>query len=184
MRLAHYQHAQEFYDLCDENGLISCAEIPYITQHTEYGRENTLSQMREMITQCYNHPSIICWGRSNEITASGKVTEDLLENHRLLNDLCHRMDATRPTAMAHVFMLETDSPLLEIADAGGYNLYFGWYLGELVQNDDFFDVYHKKYPNGRPVPYVPFYGQSSHLVMTIILAFSFGRGYNKGNITQ
>lgn len=155
MRLAHYQHAQEFYDLCDENGLISWAEIPYITQHMEYGRENTLSQMREMITQCYNHPSIICWGLSNEITASGKVTEDLLENHRLLNDLCHRMDATRPTAMAHVFMLETDSPLLEIADAGGYNLYFGWYLGELVQNDDFFDVYHKKYPN-RPIAFTEY----------------------------
>lgn len=146
VRLAHYQHAQEFYDLCDENGLIVWAEIPYITQHMTNGRQNTLSQMRELITQCYHHPSIVCWGLSNEITASGTATDDLLENHRQLNALCHQMDATRPTTMAHVFMLETDSPLIEIADIGSYNLYFGWYLGELEQNDLFFDEYHKKFP--------------------------------------
>lgn len=146
VRLAHYQHAQEFYDLCDENGLIVWAEIPYITQHMTNGRQNTLSQMRELITQCYHHPSIVCWGLSNEITASGTATDDLLENHRQLNALCHQMDATRPITMAHVFMLETDSPLIEIADIGSYNLYFGWYLGELEQNDLFFDEYHKKFP--------------------------------------
>ena len=147
VRLAHYQQAQEFYDLCDENGLIVWAEIPYITQHMPNGRQNTLDQMRELITQCYNHPSIVCWGLSNEITASGTATEDLMENHRLLNELCHRMDTIRPTTMAHVFMLETDSPLIDIADIGSYNLYFGWYLGELSQNDSFFDAYHKKFPN-------------------------------------
>ncbi len=147
LRLAHYQHAQEFYDLCDENGMIVWAEIPYITLHMPYGRENTLSQMRELVVQNYNHPSIVCWGLSNEITASGKVTEDLLENHRLLNDLCHRLDASRFTTMADVFMLETDSPVLEIPDVNSYNLYFGWYLGELEQNDAFFDEYHAKYPD-------------------------------------
>ena len=147
VRLAHYQHAQEFYDLCDEAGMIVWAEIPYITMHMEKGKENTLTQMRELITQCYNHPSIVCWGLSNEITASGKVTEDLMENHRALNELCHRMDATRPTVMAHAFMLEQESPLIPIADLGSYNLYFGWYLGELEQNEEFFDEYHAKYPD-------------------------------------
>lgn len=147
VRLAHYQHAQEFYDLCDEYGLIAWAEIPYITQHMPNGRQNTIDQMRELVTQCYNHPSIVCWGLSNEITASGTVTEDLLENHRILNDLCHEMDKTRPTTMAHVFMLEQESELIPIADIGSYNLYFGWYLGELKQNDSFFDEYHKKFPN-------------------------------------
>ena len=146
VRLAHYQHAQEFYDLCDEYGIIAWAEIPYITAHMPNGRENTISQMRELITQCYNHPSIVCWGLSNEITASGTVSDDLLDNHRVLNDLCHAMDKTRPTTMAHVFMLETDSPLIDIADIGSYNLYFGWYIGELEQNDKFFDDYHKKFP--------------------------------------
>ncbi|MBQ7519919.1 MAG: glycoside hydrolase family 2 protein [Clostridia bacterium] len=146
VRLAHYQHAQEFYDLCDENGLIVWAEIPYITEHMPNGRENTLTQMRELITQCYNHPSIVCWGLSNEVAVHG-ITDDLLENHRLLNDLCHRMDATRPTTMAHAFMLEHDSPLTNLPDIASYNLYFGWYLGELSQNDSFFDAYHAKYPD-------------------------------------
>ena len=89
LRLAHYQHAQEFYDLCDEYGLIVWAEIPYITLHMPNGRQNTLDQMRELVAQCYNHPSIVCWGLSNEITASGQVTEDLMDNHRQLNELCH-----------------------------------------------------------------------------------------------
>ena len=146
LRLAHYQHAQEFYDLCDENGLVVWAEIPYITMHMKNGRENTLSQMRELVTQCYNHPSIAVWGLSNEITAASAVNDELLENHRVLNDLCHSMDKTRPTVMANVFMLETDSPILEIPDINSYNLYFGWYLGELEQNEEFFDEYHKKYP--------------------------------------
>ena len=147
LRLAHYQHAQEFYDLCDENGLIVWAEIPYITMHMKNGRANTLSQMKELVVQNYNHPSIICWGLSNEITAASAVDDDLLENHRLLNDLCHRLDSTRLTTMANVFMLETDSPILEIPDINSYNLYFGWYLGDLEQNDEFFDEYHEKYPD-------------------------------------
>lgn len=147
LRLAHYQHADEFYDLCDENGIIVWAEIPYITMHMKNGRKNTLSQMEELIAQCYNHPSIAVWGLSNEITAASAVNEELLENHRALNELCHRMDATRPTTMANVFMLETDSPILDIPDVNSYNLYFGWYLGELEQNDEFFDEFHSKYPD-------------------------------------
>ena len=145
IRLAHYQHAQEFYDLCDEYGMVVWAEIPYITMPN--GRANTLSQMEELVVQNYNHPSIVCWGLSNEITAATPVDEDLLENHRLLNDLCHKLDKTRFTTMANVFMQETDSPLLEIPDVNSYNLYFGWYLGELEQNDEFFDEYHAKYPD-------------------------------------
>lgn len=147
LRLAHYQHAQEFYDLCDECGMVVWAEIPYITMHMTNGRANTLSQMEELIVQCYNHPSIAVWGLSNEITAASAVNEDLLENHRLLNDLCHKMDKTRPTTMANVFMLEMESPVLEIADVNSYNLYYGWYVGELEQNDAFFDEFHTKYPN-------------------------------------
>ncbi len=147
LRLAHYQHAQEFYDLCDENGLIVWAEIPYITMHMQDARANTLSQMEELIVQNYHHPCICCWGLSNEITAASAVDDNLLENHRALNDLCHRLDSTRPTAMANVFMLEIESPILEIPDINSYNLYFGWYLGDLEQNDEFFDEYHEKYPD-------------------------------------
>ncbi len=148
IRLAHYQHAKEFYDLCDEYGMVCWAEIPYITRHMKNGRANTLSQMEELVVQNYNHPCIVCWGLSNEITASPiDDTEDLLENHRQLNDLCYKLDKTRPTTMANVFMLEIENPILEIPDINSYNLYFGWYLGELDQNDSFFDEYHTKYPD-------------------------------------
>ena len=147
IRLAHYQHAQYFYDLCDEKGLVIWAEIPYITMHMPNGRANTLTQMEELIVQNYNHPCIAVWGLSNEITAASAVNEDLLENHRLLNELAHKLDPTRKTTMANVFMLETTSPILEIPDVNSYNLYFGWYLGELEQNDEFFDKYHADYPD-------------------------------------
>ncbi|MBO6154400.1 MAG: glycoside hydrolase family 2 protein [Lachnospiraceae bacterium] len=147
IRLAHYQHAQYFYDLCDENGMIVWAEIPFITQFMPNGYDNTILQMRELITQCYHHPSIICWGLSNEITASGSITDELYANHKALNDLCHEMDETRVTTMAHAFMLEPEDKLIEMADLGSYNLYYGWYLGELEENDEFFDDYHKNYPN-------------------------------------
>ena len=71
IRLAHYQHDNYFYELCDEKGVIVWAEIPYITIHMPTARENTISQMKELITQNYNHPSIICWALSNEITLQG-----------------------------------------------------------------------------------------------------------------
>jgi beta-galactosidase len=103
--------------------------------------------MEELVVQNYNHPCIAVWGLSNEITAASAVDEDLLENHRALNDLCHKLDPTRPTTMANVFMLEIDSPILEIPDVNSYNLYFGWYLGDLQQNGEFFDEYHAKYPD-------------------------------------
>ena len=146
VRLAHYQHAQHFYDLCDEYGLIVWAEIPYITKHMENGRANTVSQMTELVVQNYNHPGIVCWGLSNEITASGGVTPDMVENHKLLNDLCHKLDATRPTTMAHAFMLDMDDPFVMASDIRSYNLYYGWYLGELEQNDAWFDEFHQKHP--------------------------------------
>lgn len=147
VRLAHYQHAQEFYDLCDECGIVVWAEIPYITMQLSDGRANMLSQMRELVVQSYNHPSIAVWGLSNEITAATPVDDALLKNHRDLNDLCHALDPSRLTTMANVFMLETDSELLSIPDVNSYNLYFGWYLGELEQNDSFLDDFHEAHPD-------------------------------------
>lgn len=145
IRLAHYQHDQYFYDLCDEKGIIVWAEIPYITVHMDNGRENTIQQMKELIAQNYNHASIICWALSNEITLQG-VTEDLMENHRILNDLVHKMDKKRLSAMANLFLLETDSPLVTLPDIRGYNLYYGWYVGEVKDNDEWFDDFHRDFP--------------------------------------
>lgn len=147
VRLAHYQHNQYFYDLCDQYGIIAWAEIPYITEHMPEARANTLSQMEELVIQNYNHPSIICWGLSNEITVSGGVTDDVVENHHLLNDLCHNLDKTRPTTMAHAFMLETNQPFVMLPDICSYNLYYGWYVGEMEDNEVWFDRFHAEHPD-------------------------------------
>ena len=147
IRLAHYQHDQYFYDLCDEKGLVIWAEIPYISQHMATGRENTISQMKELIIQNYNHPCIVVWGLSNEITMKGEKDPDLLENHRILNDLCHEMDKTRLTTMAVVSMCPMDAEYLNIPDTVSYNHYFGWYGGETSMNGPWFDKFHKLHPN-------------------------------------
>ncbi len=146
IRLAHYQHDQYFYDLCDEKGLVIWAEIPYISKHLENGRENTVSQMKELVSQNYNHPSIVVWGLSNEITMNG-ATPDLIENHNILNDLVHSMDKTRLTTMACVSMCSMDEPYVQIPDVVSYNHYFGWYGGETSMNGPWFDKFHAAYPN-------------------------------------
>jgi len=147
IRLAHYQHDQYFYDLCDETGLVIWAEIPYISQHMPSGRENTISQMKELITQNYNHPCIVVWGLSNEITMKGDSDPDLLENHNILNDLCHEMDKTRLTTIAAVSPCPIDSPYIQIPDVVSYNHYFGWYGGDTSMNGPWFDKFHKTHPN-------------------------------------
>ena len=146
IRLAHYQHDQFFYDLCDERGLVIWAEIPYISRHMPGGRENTITQMKELITQNYNHPSIVVWGLSNEISIGGS-DDDLLENHRILNDLCHEMDKTRLTTIAAVSMCKMDDPYLQIPDVVSYNHYFGWYGGDTTMNGPWFDKFHQTHPN-------------------------------------
>ena len=146
IRLAHYQHDQYFYDLCDERGLVIWAEIPYISKHMPGGRANTVSQMKELITQNYNHPSIVVWGLSNEISIGGS-DEDLLENHRILNDLAHEMDKTRLTTVAAVSMCKMDDPYLQIPDVVSYNHYFGWYGGETSMNGPWFDKFHATHPS-------------------------------------
>ncbi len=147
IRLAHYQHDQYFYDLCDEKGLVLWAEIPYISRHMPGGRENTISQMKELITQNYNHPSIVVWGLSNEITMAGAKDKDLIENHHILNDLVHQMDPTRLTTIACISMCNMDEEYVRIPDVVSYNHYFGWYGGDTSMNGPFFDEFHKKYPN-------------------------------------
>ena len=146
IRLAHYQHDQYFYDLCDEAGMVIWAEIPYISRHMPTGRENTISQMKELVVQNYNHPSIVVWGLSNEISIAGS-SEDLLENHRILNDMCHEMDKTRLTTIASVSMCSMDDPYLQIPDVVSYNHYFGWYGGDTSMNGPWFDKFHKTHPN-------------------------------------
>ncbi len=146
IRLAHYQHAQYFYDLCDEKGLVIWAEIPYISSHLEKGVENTKTQMTELIAQNYNHPCIVTWGLSNEITMSG-ASPAVVENHKMLNDLVHSMDKTRPTTEAVVTMCSMDNEYVHISDIVSYNHYFGWYGGNVNMYGPWFDKFHEKYPD-------------------------------------
>ena len=150
IRLAHYQHDQYFYDLCDEAGMVVWAEIPYISEHMNNGRENTISQMKELIVQNYNHACIVCWGVSNEITISTKDKRDMLDNHRVLNDLCHEMDKTRLTTLACYAMCGPFNPVAHITDLVSWNLYLGWYVPGLFLNDLWMDFFHLCYPN-RPL---------------------------------
>ena len=148
IRLAHYQHDQYFYDLCDKYGMVVWAEIPYISEHMPNGRANTISQMKELIIQCYNHPSICVWGISNEITISTKDKKDMMDNHRVLNELIHEMDPSRPTTLACYAVCGPFNPVAhKVSDIVSWNLYLGWYVPGMFLNNFWVDFFHWKYPD-------------------------------------
>ena len=147
IRLAHYQHSQDFYDACDELGFAVWAEIPFISvmTKTKEAHENCKNQLKELIVQNYNHPSIMFWGISNEILIGG-ISEELIQNHKELNKFAKELDPTRLTAIAHVSMTPTDSPIHYITDTESYNNYYGWYGGKLEYNGPWLDEFHKLHP--------------------------------------
>ncbi|MBQ8625372.1 MAG: glycoside hydrolase family 2 protein [Agathobacter sp.] len=147
IRLAHYQHDQYFYDLCDKEGMIVWAEIPYISHHMPDGNANTHDQMEELIAQNYNHPSIVTWGISNEITIKVTDKKDMLDNHKSLQNFVHKMDPTRPTTMACYAMCGPFNRVTKITDIVAWNLYLGWYVPFLWLNDLWIGFYHLIYPN-------------------------------------
>ena len=148
IRLAHYQHDQYFYDLCDQTGFILWAEIPFISQFipTEEAYNNTISQMTELVAQNYNHPAICFWGISNEILI-GVDREDLRQNLRDLHELAKSMDPSRLTTMAQVSMTPMDSEHNFITDVVSYNHYFGWYGGDVEDNGPWLDKFHAMHPD-------------------------------------
>ena len=148
IRLAHYQHSQDFYDACDELGFAVWAEIPFISVMNKdpEAHQNCISQMKELIVQNYNHPSIMFWGISNEILIGG-ISEQLVANHKELNALCKEMDPTRLTTIAHVTMTPVEGPMHYITDIESYNHYFGWYGGKMEDNGPWLDNFHKVHPS-------------------------------------
>ncbi len=147
IRLAHYQHSQDFYDACDELGFVVWAEIPFISvmNNDPKAHNNCISQLKELIIQNYNHPSICFWGISNEILIGG-ISEQLVENHKELNALAKELDPTRLTTIAHVSMTPVDGPMHGITDVESYNHYFGWYGGRMEDNGPWLDNFHKAHP--------------------------------------
>ena len=148
IRLAHYQHDQYFYDLCDHTGFALWAEIPFISQYipTQEAYDNTISQMTELVSQNYNHPAIFFWGISNEITITGE-SEGLYRNLCDLNALCKKLDPSRLTTMAEVSMVPMNSEHVSITDVLSYNHYFGWYVGDVEDNGPWMDKFHAMNPD-------------------------------------
>ncbi len=146
LRLAHYQHDDYFYDLCDEAGLIVWAEIPYISRHMPEANDNALSQMKELIYQQYNHACIVMWGISNEITMYGKHKKNMLAFHKKLNDFVHEADPTRLTTLAVFAMAGPMNKTAHITDVVAWNLYLGWYVPGFFLNDLWISLFHALYP--------------------------------------
>lgn len=148
IRLAHYQHSQDFYDACDELGFVVWAEIPFISvmNNDPAAHQNCISQLKELIIQNYNHPSICFWGISNEILIGG-ISGQLVENHKELNALAKELDPTRLTTIAHVSMTPVESPMHTVTDVISYNHYFGWYGGKMEDNGPWLDMFHAKHPD-------------------------------------
>jgi beta-galactosidase len=101
LRLSHYEHAEQTYQLADQNGIVVWSEIPLINRITESPEfyANAKEQLREMIRQRYNHPAVVCWGVFNEITMKpGPVTTNLV---RQLVQVVAEEDPTRPSTARH-----------------------------------------------------------------------------------
>ncbi len=147
IRLAHYQHSQDFYDLCDEMGFIVWAEIPFISRmnNAPEAHQNCIEQMKELIYQNFNHSSICVWGISNEITIGGN-TPKLVENLKELNALVKELDPTRLSVMAQLSALPKEDEQNQITDIVSYNHYFGWYVGTLEDNEQWLDSFHEMHP--------------------------------------
>ena len=148
IRLAHYQHSQDFYDACDEIGFAVWAEIPFISvfKKGEGAHTHVMEEMKELIIQNYNHPSIMFWGISNEILIGG-ISQELVDTHHDLEKLCKELDPTRLTTIAHVSTTPVNGPMHHITDLESYNHYFGWYGGQMEQNGPWLDQFHAEHPD-------------------------------------
>ncbi|GMK39138.1 beta-galactosidase [Paenibacillus sp. CCS19] len=151
IRLAHYQHSQTFYDLCDQEGMVIWAEIPFISIMSQNDLEgiNAKQQMLELIKQNYNHPSIIFWGLQNEIQIGGERPE-VRRLVRELNELTKKEDPTRLTTMANVLFVDERDEFNRMTDVIGYNKYYGWYHGKTEDFEPWVDKFHEINPD-RPL---------------------------------
>lgn len=148
IRLAHYQHNSYFYDLCDQEGMVVWAEIPFISvmSKTELEGINAKQQMIELIRQNFNHPSIMFWGIQNEIQIGGD-TPELRKLVSELNELTKQEDPTRLSTMANVMFVPDDDEYNTVTDVIGYNKYYGWYNGEAHDFADWIDGFHEMNPS-------------------------------------
>lgn len=148
VRLAHMQHPARVYERADELGLLVLTEVPLIDDHdpSDAFRENLVQQMRELIAQTGNHPSVALWGIGNEIRKSDAASNRILAE---LQATAKALDPTRPTTYAHC-CLNDDDPIAQHSDTVSYNRYFGWYWTKSEDIGPWADELHAKLPN-RPI---------------------------------
>jgi beta-galactosidase len=132
IRLAHYQQSEYFYSKCDSMGLVIWAEIPFVNRVTTLEDNNAQQQLKELIRQNFNHPSIYIWGMHNEVYSPSAYTVELTTK---LNDLAKSEDPDRYTVSVSGYNV-IDHPVNNNADVQGINHYFGWYNGELEDKSD------------------------------------------------
>ena len=146
VRLSHYQHAQTAYDCADEQGLLVWAEIPMLKMTEDAALfDNAKEQLTELILQNIHHPSIFCWGIQNEI-AMFRDAPYMHEQCAALHELVKYLDPESFSACANLYPLKPKSKLNEITDLVGYNIYFGWYYGQMTDYGDYLDRFHAARP--------------------------------------
>jgi len=126
IRMAHYQHDQKDYDLADERGLVVWAEIPLVNHVTNSAAftATTQNQLRELIRQNYNHPSIAFWGIGNEQRSDDTPTNTLLTS---LASIVTSEDPDRISTYAS--NLGDNAQVGRHSQVTGWNKYYGWYGG-------------------------------------------------------
>lgn len=133
IRAAHYPHADYFYTLCDQKGILVWAEIPQVNAIRNNPKfiGNSRNMLLDLIRQEINHPSIFCWSLSNEI--GNGHTENPEPDLTELNNLAHEEDPTRPTVQAACISWAHRKGMPDInkiPDIIGWNTYPGWYFGK------------------------------------------------------
>ena len=142
VRFAHYQQSDYIYSRCDSLGLVIWAEIPFVNRVTGEEWENAHSQLRELIRQSYNHPSIYVWGLHNEVYSPTDYTAQLTQS---LHDLAKTEDPDRMTVSVNGYGIAQHS-VNQNADIQGMNRYFGWYEKKIGDIDAWVEGLEKNYP--------------------------------------
>lgn len=142
VRLAHYQHAKLMHDGTDKRGMVAWAEMPFVNiyiNNPAYA-ENLRQQLKELIYQNYNHPSILFWGLFNEIN-SGWM-EDVNMMCKELAMMARQIDHTRPVTGA----TNQNDEFNGYTDYIAHNKYFGWYGDSPLEMEAWVDDEHQAHP--------------------------------------
>lgn len=137
IRFAHYQHDPYVYELASERGITVWTEIPMVNsiRNTWAFYESTENNLKELIHQAYNCPSVLMWGIHNEQWPNNSGITVLLDK---LYKTCKAEDPSRLVTVAtaqdpgdNVDDIKWDAiPLSWQSDVSAWNKYFGIYQGK------------------------------------------------------